>query len=147
MAAAGEDSDDEDEAPRRGSVSKGGAASVAGAPTKSLKGKESFKARQPSRSEIGRAVARAKEGRRGKRDKRTKRRRDGDDRGGGRSFIDGLLSEDESSDDESERDPREREREERKRRRRDEPHHPAEADQPVSHRRCRVACVALPDQC
>jgi len=128
MAAAGEDDeDDEDEPPRRGSVSKPGMNGT-GAPTKSLKGKESFKARQASRSEIGRAVARAKEGKRGKRDKRVKRR----DERGGRSFIEGLLSDDDSSDDDSERGPREREREDRKRRRRDDAHHSADNDQPVS---------------
>lgn len=111
MALAGEDDDDdEDEAPRRGSSSKAPGA----APTKSLKGKETFKARQPSREELNRALAKAKDSRRSKSHKRRSRRRGEDGRG--RGFIDGILSDEESSDDSSDR---ERVEDRRKRRRED----------------------------
>ena len=124
MAAAGEDDDDdEDEAPRRGSTSKVGPNGQP-APTKSLKGKESFKSRLPSRAELSRAVSRAKEGKRSKRDRR-RRRADRDD-GRSRGFIEGILS-DEDSSDEDERDHLRMDREDRERRRRDEPQQNEEA--------------------
>lgn len=116
MALAGEDDDDdEDDNPRRESISKAGA-NGAPPPTKSLKGKETFKSRQPSRVEIGRAVAEAKE-RPKKQKKRSggRKRRDDDSSsngggGRGRSFVDGLLSDPDSSEEEDERDRRKRRR-------------------------------------
>lgn len=125
MALAGEDDDDEDDDnPRRESISKTGA-NGAPAPTRSLKGKETFKARQPSREEICRAVASAKEktkkGSKKSRSGRKRRDEDSSSNGGvggrGRSFVEDLLSDASSSDDEDRLDERDR----RKRRREDEP--------------------------
>lgn len=86
-AAAGEDDDDdEDETDRRGSI-KGKQGGPPG-PGKSLKGKESFKARQPSRADYAKAK---------------RRRRDrGHDASDRRGFIEGLVSHP-SSDEEDEK--------------------------------------------
>lgn len=86
-AAAGEDDDDDDEeTERRGSI-KGKQGGPPG-PGKSLKGKESFKSRQPSRSDYAKAKRRRKD------------RRDGSER---RGFIEGLVSHPSSDEDEDEK--------------------------------------------
>lgn len=102
MAAAGEDDDDDDdEGDRRGGRrdSKAGAGSAnggGGAPVpKSLKGKESFKARMPSLSDLARGSKRRR-GRDREGHRERGRERDDDKRG----FIEGLLKRDESDEDE-----------------------------------------------
>jgi MADS-box transcription factor len=86
-AAAGEDDDDDDdETERRGSL-KGKQGGPPG-PGKSLKGKESFKTRQPSRSDYAKAKRRRKD------------RRAGSER---RGFIEGLVSHPSSDEDEDEK--------------------------------------------
>lgn len=87
-AAAGEDDDDDDdENDRRGSI-KGKQGGPPG-PGKSLKGKESFKARQPSRSDYAKAKRRRRD-----------RTRDGSER---RGFIEGLMSHPSSDEDDDEK--------------------------------------------
>lgn len=83
MAEAGEDDDDDDDDgdTRRGSTAKGAAANGQPKPTKSLKGKESFKKRMPSLRDMGRGG---------------KRKRGGRDEGQGQlGFIEGLVGSDE----------------------------------------------------
>ncbi|WWC89800.1 uncharacterized protein L201_004726 [Kwoniella dendrophila CBS 6074] len=94
MALAGEDEEDdiEDEisSNRRGSTSKAGTSATAnanGAPPRSLKGKESFKARYSKSSEKGKSKSfKNKNG--GGNGKRRKKRSESEKRG----FIDGILS-------------------------------------------------------
>ncbi|WVW82836.1 hypothetical protein I302_104848 [Kwoniella bestiolae CBS 10118] len=102
MALAGEDDEDEDEddpPARRGSTSKSGAganANAIGAAPRSLKGKESFKARTPRYSEKGKSSKSSKH-----KSKRRKERSESEKR----SFIDSILSQSESgSEDDEEED-------------------------------------------
>jgi MADS-box transcription factor len=87
-AAAGEDDDDDDdeETGRRSSTKPGKQGGPPG-PGKSLKGKESFKSRQPTRNDYERS--------------KRKRRRDTNDR---RGFIEGLVSQGSSDEEEDKPD-------------------------------------------
>jgi MADS-box transcription factor len=58
MAAAGEDDDDEDDETDRRASTKPGKQGGPPGPGKSLKGKESFKARQPTRGDYERSKRR-----------------------------------------------------------------------------------------
>ena len=74
MALAGEDEDDDEDemASRRGSMSRvANVANGTGIPTKTLKGKETFKVRMTSRAELAQAV--------------------GDRKGKGKGFMEGVL--------------------------------------------------------
>lgn len=89
-AAAGEDDDDDDDdAPdqRRGST-KGKQGGPPG-PGKSLKGKDTYKSRQPSRQDYAKGKRRRRE-----------RARDGSER---RGFIEGLMSHSSSDEDDDEK--------------------------------------------
>ena len=99
MALAGEDgSDDEDEptTSRRGSTSKA-------APTKSLKGRESFKARMPSMADLARmprndetrGKSRSKGKNRGRNERKSERKR---------SYVESSSEEDEDSEESDEED-------------------------------------------
>nr|XP_019002201.1 uncharacterized protein I203_05342 [Kwoniella mangroviensis CBS 8507]OCF65662.1 hypothetical protein I203_05342 [Kwoniella mangroviensis CBS 8507] len=108
MALAGEDDEDEDEdeAPRRGSTSKSTANTTAGpngAVPRSLKGKESFKARTPRHSDKGKSSSS-----RSSKHNKSKRRKERSE-SEKRSFIDSILSQSESDsqDDEDDEDERE----------------------------------------
>ncbi|WWC60867.1 uncharacterized protein I303_103443 [Kwoniella dejecticola CBS 10117] len=130
MALAGEDEEDEDEdepSNRRGSTSKAGAnaananAGANGAAPRSLKGKESFKARTPRHSGGG------EKGRHSKSRSGKSRRRKERSESEKRSFIDSILSESETSDSSDETDSRkrrkEKEKERRERRKEEERYH------------------------
>ena len=100
MAAAGDDgSDDDDEAGRRGSA----ASKMPGAPVKSLKGKETFKTRLPSREEMSRQIAKARDGRRRTKTRPSRRLRENGER---KTFVEGLMtdSEEDSASDDSAKD-------------------------------------------
>ena len=86
MAAAGEDDDDEDDETDRRASTKPGKQGGPPGPGKSLKGKESFKSRQPTRGDYERS----------KRRKRTTSER--------RGFIEGLTSQASSDEDEDKPD-------------------------------------------
>ncbi|WWD01145.1 hypothetical protein V866_008084 [Kwoniella sp. B9012] len=108
MALAGEDDEDEDEdeAPRRGSTSKSTANTTAGANgavPRSLKGKESFKARTPRYSDKGKSSSS-----RSSKHNKSKRRKERSE-SEKRSFIDSILSQSESDSQDDDEDEDERE--------------------------------------
>ena len=127
MALAGEDDDDDDEetTSRRGSNVKNAAPVV-----KSLKGKDSFKARMPSRAEISRMADATRSSSKGKerrgKDRSRRREKRAETR---KSFIDGILSDEESESSESERAVKVEEAEYRTKRRRRDDH--GESEHPV----------------
>ncbi|WWC69218.1 uncharacterized protein I206_103155 [Kwoniella pini CBS 10737] len=120
MALAGEDEEDEDDeepSNRRASTSKAGtnsanAVNANGAAPRSLKGKESFKARTPRHGS-------GDKGKHSKSKSKTRRRKERSE-SEKRSFIDSILSDSESSDPSDETDSRRRRKEKERRERRKE---------------------------